>query len=150
MRVFRITARQYANDPLSGVGAALAGGRWNSKGTRVGYAAGSRSLALVEMLVHVDLHCVPHDRVMVSIELPDDGVATLSPLPPGWNRLPYDPRVQAVGDKWLREGHSLALRVPSAIVPAEWNVLVNPGHPRRTEIRIGATEALTLDARLFD
>lgn len=149
MRVYRITARAYRDAPLSGMGAALTGGRWNSRGTRMGYAAQYRSLALLEMLVHVQRTSVPGDRVMVAIEVPDEAIQTATDLPAGWDRLPYAPAVQAAGDAWARSRASLALRVPSAIVKDEWNLLVNPLHERMPEIRVEACETLVLDDRLF-
>jgi len=150
MRVYRITAQRYANDPLNGIGAALSGARWNSKGVRMGYAGSSRSLVTLEMLVHVSRESVPTDRVMVPIDIPDDAIAVLEPLPPGWNRLPYRAAVQAAGDAWILRGDSLALRVPSAIVPSEFNVLVNPAHARLRDVVVAAHEPLVLDPRLFD
>lgn len=150
MRVFRITTQSLAHDCLSGIGAALYGGRWNSKGTRIGYTAASRSGAILELLVHVgDRRNVPVDRVMVAIDLPDDAIDMLDVLPRGWDKLPYSPAVQRAGDAWARAARGLALRVPSALVRGEWNVLVNPLHARFGEIAIGKPEPLVLDARLF-
>ncbi|MGH8802772.1 MAG: RES family NAD+ phosphorylase [Casimicrobiaceae bacterium] len=149
MQVFRITDRRYANHPLDGIGASLAGARWNSRGVRMGYAGGSRALVLLELLVHVSRGSVPASHVIVPIEIPGDAVATPEVLPAGWDRLPYDIRVQSFGDAWIRSGASLGLRVPSAIVKAEWNVLINPAHPRFVDIRIGAAESLVWDQRLF-
>ena len=150
MRVYRITSAALAADCLSGIGAALYGGRWNSKGTRIAYSAWARSAAILELLVHVgDRRNVPTDRVVVSIDLPDDAVDTLDALPRGWNQLPYTPVVQRAGDAWVRDNRQLALRVPSAIVRQEWNVLINPLHPRIGEVAVGEAEPLVLDARLF-
>lgn len=150
MRVYRITGRAYADDPLSGIGAAITGARWNSKGIRMGYTARSRSLAILELLVHVGRRSVPLDRVMVPIDIPDDAVDVLDHPPDGWNALPYRANVQAVGDVWIQEGRSLALRIPSAIVPDEFNVLVNPLHARRGEVVVHAPGALVWDSRLFE
>lgn len=150
MRAYRITTLTLAHDCLAGIGAALYGGRWNSKGTRIGYTAGSRSGAILEMLVHVgDRRNVPVDRVIVPIDVPDDAIGMLDTLPRGWDKLPYSPAVQRAGDTWARTGSELALRVPSAVVREEWNVLINPLHERFGEIVIGKAEPLVLDARLF-
>jgi|SRR3569623_1380230 len=150
MRIYRITSAAFARECLSGVGAALYGGRWNSKGTRLAYAAWSRSAAILEMLVHVgDRRNVPTDRVIVPLDVPDDGVDTLEVRPRGWDKLPYSPGVQRAGDTWARAGRQLALRVPSAIVPGEWNILINPLHARIGEVQVSKAEALVLDARLF-
>lgn len=150
MRVYRITAAALAGDALSGIGAALYGGRWNSKGTRVAYAAWARSAAILELLVHVgDRRNVPEDRVLLPIDLPEDAVDTLETPPRGWDKLPYAAAVQRAGDAWVRAARQLALRVPSALVRSEWNLLINPVHPRFGEVVVGKPESLVLDARLF-
>jgi RES domain-containing protein len=149
MRVYRLTARAFAAAPLSGLGAAISGARWNSIGTRMGYTSTSRALAMLEILAHVRLTHMPTDRVFVPIDIPDDAVVDLVDYPEGWDRVPYSATVQAAGDAWIASGSSLALRVPSAIVPAEFNVLVNPAHARAAEILVHAAEAAVLDPRLL-
>ena len=149
MQVFRITDARFVADPLSGLGAALAGARWNSKGTRMGYTSSSRSLAMMELLVHVGRENVPATKVLLSIEIPEKVIIDLAPLPTGWEGLPYRASVQAVGDAWISARSSLALRVPSAIIPDEFNVLVNPSHPDFGKIVIGKSTSLVWDQRLF-
>lgn len=150
MRVYRITAPAYVGRALSGEGAARFPGRWNSAGTRVAYTASSASLAILEMLVHVDRRAVPADRRLLTFEVPDDAIAALDKRPRGWDRLPYSAEVRRAGDAWVRGGASLALRVPSAVVRHEHNVLINPAHARFAEIRLLADEPLALDARMFE
>lgn len=147
--VYRITDVRYADDPLSGVGASLTGGRWNSLGTRMGYTSASRALAMMELLVHVGRDNVPANRVLVTIDIPVEHIERLVDLPEGWGGLPYSEKVQDAGDRWIRSKRSLALRVPSAIVPNEHNVLVNPLHPNLNRIAILGSEALDWDHRLF-
>lgn len=149
MQVFRISASQHVNSALAGIGAARSGGRWNSPGNAIVYAAASRSLAILEMLVHVGRENVPKDRRMLRLEVPDEAIGELRPLPVGWNALPYSPRVKAAGDRWLRKGAELATWVPSAIVPHERNLLINPAHADMQRVRILADEDLVVDARLF-
>lgn len=149
MQVFRITDARFIADPLSGLGAALAGARWNSKGTRMGYTSSSRALAMMELLVHVGRDNVPATKVLLTIEIPDKAVVDLMPLPSGWDALPYRSSVQAVGDAWIASGSSLALRVPSVIIPDEFNVLINPGHADFRKITIGESAPLAWDKRLF-
>lgn len=150
MRVYRITAPAYVARALSGEGAARFPGRWNSAGTRMAYTASSASLAILEMLVHVDRRAVPADRRLLTFELPDDAVVDIERRPRGWDKLPYSPEVRRAGDAWIRSGASLALRVPSAVVRGEHNVLINPAHARIGEVRLLANEPLALDTRLFD
>lgn len=149
MLLWRLTRTAYARDPLSGTGAARAGSRWNSPGVRIGYASTSRPLALLEMLVHVTRDSVPDDLILVPIELPEAVVATLDALPPDCNVLPFSMDARRTGDRWAAAKSSLALRVPSVVLPSESNVLVNPLHPAFPQVRIGPPEALSLDRRLF-
>ncbi|MDM0081312.1 RES family NAD+ phosphorylase [Variovorax sp. J31P179] len=149
MRVYRISKPAYVVNALSGQGAGLYPGRWNSIGVRLAYAAGSVALSMLEMLVHVDKEDVPIGRRLLSYELPDDGVLELRHLPSGWSDLPYSIAVQQTGDQWLASAASLALRVPSAVARHEFNLLINPAHPRFDEVALVANEALALDERLF-
>jgi RES domain-containing protein len=149
MRVWRLTRAVYASDPLSGRGAAIAGNRWNSPGTRVAYAASSRALAALEMLVHVTRETVPADLVFVPIDLPNRLVREATGLPGDWADLPYGPNARRFGDRWVREGRSLGLLVPSLVVPAERNVLINPRHRAFGRVRVGSAEPFAFDRRLI-
>lgn len=149
MRVFRISALAHQASALSGVGAAMLGGRWNSRGVRMVYATWSRSLAILEMLVHTGRDSVPSGRVMLEIDLPDAAVGASPELPAGWDRLPYDPRVQATGDRWSKVESALAVWVPSAVVRHERNLLINPSHPDMSRVRVVDAEPLGVDPRLF-
>ena len=55
MIVYRITKSPYRKD-LSGMGAKLYGGRWNSKGIPLIYCSESRALAYAEVAIHLPLH----------------------------------------------------------------------------------------------
>ena len=150
MRVFRISAPKYVSVALTGEGAARAGARWNSRGMRVGYTAQSESLAKLDMLVHVDREDVPVGYRILVFEVPDDAIGTLEDVPAGWNAFPFSAHVRAVGDRWIAEGASLALRVPSVLARGEWNILVNPAHAQAGEIRLVEDQPLAFDPRLFD
>jgi RES domain-containing protein len=147
--VWRIVKERRADDALSGEGAARFGGRWNSRGTRVIYASSTRSLALLETLVHLNPP-VPFRFVFFHLLVPDDALETLSPLvlPPDWTAEPPAAATQRLGDAWVREGRSLALAVPSVLLPDESNFLINPAHPRFAEIRMPPPQPFTLDPRL--
>lgn len=149
MRAWRLTRSAYASDPLSGVGAARAGGRWNSRGIRVGYCCTGRPLALLEMLVHVTRDSVPADLVLVGVDIPDELIVLQGRPPEGWNRLPYSATARSAGDAWVAAGGSLALAVPSVVLPAERNFLVNPLHPEFRRIRVGPIEKFAFDRRLL-
>lgn len=149
MRVFRICAPQFVGVALSGEGAARAGARWNSLGVRMGYTASSVSLALLELLVHVDRENVPTNRRLLTFEVPDNAVTRLKELPDGWDALPYSSSVRACGDGWVARATSLALLVPSVVARHESNILVNPNHARFHEVKLLDDESLALDQRFF-
>ena len=151
MRVYRISRPEYVATALLGNGAALAPGRWNSRGVRLAYTASSVSLAMLEILVHVNREDVPDGRRMLAYEIPDAALAELPPnrWPRGWDKLPYSDAVRRVGDGFVRDGRQLALRVPSAVARGEFNVLVNPAHPQFGQIRLLADDPVALDPRLF-
>ncbi|MBT2304126.1 RES family NAD+ phosphorylase [Variovorax paradoxus] len=149
MRVFRISKPTYVGTALSGQGSSITPGRWNSQGVRLAYTAGSASLAMLELLVHLDKEDVPTGLRLLSFEVPDDAIVELDPWPVGWDSLPYSATVRAAGDAWVAAAGSLALGVPSAIARHEFNVLINPAHTRFVEARLLDDEDLALDARLF-
>jgi len=142
-------AAVHVANPLSGAGAARWGNRWNSTGVRMGYASTSRPLAVLEMLVHVTREYVPLDAVLMPIEIPDELVAELKDLPRGWNDFPYSDGSRRVGDRWVKGNSSLAMLVPSAVLPREQNILINPSHAQFNRIRVGAPEPDAFDRRLF-
>lgn len=152
MVVWRLTRAPFAASPLDGIGPARGGGRWNSRGTRLAYASSTRSLAILEALVHIDRALAPTDYVFVEVHVPDDAIESIDvgALPAGWRAEPPPPGLREIGDLWVRSARSLGLRVPSAVVPEEFNVLVNPAHPRFGEVRVvGTPHAVILDPRLI-
>ncbi|TAE40319.1 MAG: RES domain-containing protein [Runella slithyformis] len=150
MEVFRLTTTKYAHD-LSGLGAKLYGGRWNKKGQAVLYTAGSRSLALVEVLVHVANAYLPSDYQLLTIYIPDDSIYELSVklLPSDW-QSPTPPDVlKSFSDDWLLSNHYLALKVPSAVVKGEYNYLLNPLHEDIKRVQVLHQDSFQFDERLF-
>ena len=149
MRVFRIARAAFP--ALDGEGARLTGGRWNSAGTAVVYAGTSRSIAALETLALADPDLLPDDLTIFEIEVPDALSAEridLASLPGDW-RAPGHVRCIELGDEWLRRGASAILPVPSAIIPEEWNVLIDPSHPEGVRVRVVATAPFTFDPRLL-
>lgn len=132
MLLYRISNQKYVHD-LSGRGAALFGGRWNPRGMPMVYTTGSISLACLEYLVH-NFHvlatksiCLTKIRVNPST-LPSS--MEQGSLPFDWQEKSYMPQsTQALGEQFLKENASYVLKVPSAIVPSEFNYLLNPSHP---------------------
>lgn len=131
IRIWRLCRAAHAQAPLSGEGARIYGGRWNAKGTRMVYCAGSLSLACMEVLVHLDLRRLPRDYQAIAIDLPDDvprKILATPELPPDWNQVPGPESLKQLGSAWAATGSEAVLVVPSAVIPFEFNYLVNPGH----------------------
>lgn len=137
MIVFRLSKQIYCTD-LSGTGAYQAGGRWNSKGTALVYTADSRALCMAEVAVHLPVGIVPKDYFLVTIAIPDDLTEEipLSRLPPDWHAFPHHFSTQQIGDTFVRTGKFLALKVPSAVVPGDFNYLINPHYSQISLVTI--------------
>lgn len=150
MIVFRLSKAKFAND-LSGRGAEIAGGRWNSKGVRMLYCSASRALCTTEIAVHTPLGNIPSDYHIISIKIPDTRILELpaTKLPKDWQAFPHSLSTQQVGDTFVRQNKFLVLRVPSAVVQGDFNYLVNPAHPDFLKVKIVKTQEFTFDKRLF-
>jgi RES domain-containing protein len=152
--VWRVADRLYTEPPFhpfDGEGARLYGGRWNNAGIPVVYAAGACSLALLEVLVHVPDLVVLQGYVMFRVEIPDGLIAEVpfDELPANWNQPGLVPDLRRLGDDWAKAKTSVALKVPSAIVPVEFNYVINPRHPDFERVEIGPRESLPVDPRLL-
>lgn len=150
MKAWRITQKRRAKTAFSGEGARLYGGRWNSPGVPMVYVAESQSLAVLEVLVHLDAPALLEEYVFIEADFDDALVTQLgrSSLPRNWQADPVPADVQAVGDRWASSGSSAALRVPSVLVPEESNYLLNPRHPDFVKIVVSRPQAFHFDARL--
>lgn len=150
MHVWRLVKEKYVDSAFSGEGARQGGGRFNSPGRPVVYTSESLALAELEILVHLPTSHLLASYVAFRVRLPDETVEALdrATLPSNWRASPVPRSVQAVGDAWLHSGSSLALRVPSAVVPAEDNVLINPEHARFEEVTIEGPLDPDIDDRL--
>jgi len=150
MLVYRIAKKDVVKD-LTGTGAKLYGGRWNHRGTAVVYTSETRALAAVEFLVHVSLSNVPRGLIIATIEIPDDIVPEEAPrasLPRGWRDYPAPREVADLGTRWVKSNKSLLLRVPSAVVEQEYNILINPLHSDMGKVVLQGVEKFEFDKRL--
>jgi RES domain-containing protein len=150
MRVWRIAQRKYALDRLC-AGAALYGGRWNPVGLPALYCGASIAICALEKFVHVGQAPLP-PLMLVAVDIPDrSGVFTpaANALPPGWDELPTSASAQALGREWLERGETLAMRVPSAILPEENNVILNPRHPEFAQVALSVVRPFSFDQRMF-
>ncbi len=151
MRIWRLLRRKWASAPLDGEGARTYGGRWNPVGVPMVYAATSLALAAMEMLVHVGPEDLPGDLLAIEIDAPGDvALEDLDEraLPRDWRRYPPPPALAALGLAWVRAARTALLRVPSAVVPIERNVLVNPSHPAATRLSVVGRTPFSWDERL--
>ncbi|HLZ66233.1 MAG TPA: RES family NAD+ phosphorylase [Aliidongia sp.] len=140
MLAWRLCREPFAD--LTGEGARRLGGRWNSPGHPLVYAASTAALALLEVRVHLDLppDLLPDDYVLVTIDLGALPIEILA-------ELPADPR--SFGDAWLEEQRTPLLQVPSAIVPENSNLLLNPAHPLASGASVQAIRRFEFDRRLW-
>ena len=152
MKVYRLTRQKYLED-FSGKGAALCGARWNSKGTEIIYTAESRALAMAEVAVHLSLDNLPEDYFMIEIDIPDKIATAPTILPeslePNWNWFPHQQSTQLIGDRFVQENAFCVMRVPSACVKGDFNVLINPAHPDFRKIAIKNKDSFPFDKRLI-
>lgn len=148
MLAFRIADRRH---PIfDATGAMLKGGRWNSPGSRVIYAAETYAGAVLEVLVHANLGSLPRTLASVTIHIPDDLVPeTLDPAAlPGWNAEDLHGS-RSFGDLWLAQRRSAVLLVPGVVLQGrERSVLLNPEHPDFPRIEAGPPEPVPWDTRL--
>jgi RES domain-containing protein len=147
---WRLSARQFSGTSLSGIGAGRVGGRWNLPGTRVVYCAGSLSLAAMERLVHVesfdDLEAF--EWMATALTIPGSAIEQPARFPRSWREYPYSVESQRFGSAWAGGQRSLALRVPSVVIPGEFNYLLNPAHPDIGSVTVAAPVGFRFDPRL--
>lgn len=151
VNAWRISKTRYATSTLDGEGARLNGGRWNSVGTRIAYASESVALATLEVLVGLQDTAILSSYSLTRAEFPEDLVEVLDRriLSVAWSRHPPAPETQRVGDLWVAQARSAVLKVPSAVVEAEHNYLLNPHHPQFDRVLVHAPEPFWLDPRLI-
>lgn len=152
MRVWRVTRKAHAEQPLSGEGARRYGGRWNHIGVAVVYASQSLSLAVLEYLVNLPITDLPGDLVSIQIEIPNDlprAEITIKELPDNWRTYPSVEELRDIGTGWARTAAAPILVVPSVVIPSEFNYLVNPAHPLSDGIKTVSVDGFALDTRLY-
>jgi len=151
VQVFRIVKTRSIRD-LSGTGARVHGGRWNRKDIPVVYASENRSLATLEFLVHVPLSLLPNHLSIACLDIPSDIVVeqiSIADLPKNWRDYPAPSELADAGSEWAIAMRSLLLRVPSVVVPDEFNILINPRHPDMNRVVISSVERYMFDRRVL-
>ena len=147
---WRITKRKHTKTAFSGSGARKYGGRWNSPGTAIVYTSETQSLAVLEMLVHLDGPDLLQEYVLIGVEIEESLLRDLDPsvLPHNWRTDPAPLALRKIGDEWAVARSSVALRVPSILLPGESNVLFNPAHTDFARLVIDKALAFSFDPRL--
>jgi len=154
MFVYRISKKVYCED-LSGIGAGMYGGRWNPKGVNMLYTSSSIALASLEFMVH-NYHLLSTAKVcMAKIEIDDDAPILeypISKLPKGWNsQMQSQIDTQKIGRVFFQKGEHYILKVPSAVVPGEFNLLLNPFHKSHSNTKVvDLIDPFVFDKRLFN
>ncbi len=129
------------------------GGRWNSRGTRLFYTAGNLSLAALEMLVHLGSGELLFSYSFAAVEFDESLVLPIEEfqtLPKNWSASPPPLEIQRIGDEWVSSETSMVLKVPTSIMPVEFNYLINIRHPEFSKIKLSEPQDFTFDRRLYE
>lgn len=148
MKVYRIASKKHAED-LSGTGAAIYGGRWNKKGSPVIYTGQSIEIALLETVVHTPPMLIPALQ-LVTLQIPAASITQILPaqLPPNWKDYPAPSVLAEIGDQWIAQNTTVALQVPSCIIPSVSNYILNPRHKDFAKVKVISHENFDFDPRL--
>ena len=149
--IWRLTHAEFEETAFSGRGARRYGGRFNRRGTPVVYTSESLALALLETLTGLQRYEQLSSYVFIRAAVPHECIEELGAedLPAGWRSHPPSESSQDVGDGWVEDTSSVALRVPSVVVPYSNNYILNPQHPSFDRVMIGEAESLPVDERLL-
>jgi len=148
---WRIVQTHVADRAFTGEGAHRYGGRVNSKGFAVVYTSSSISLAILEVLVHIQIYDILEEYVYIPVEFDQKLSLALNPdeLPDNWNKDPSPQAIKQIGDNWVESRTSVILEIPSAIAPTEKNYLLNPAHPDFRKLNFGSSTKFEFDPRLI-
>lgn len=151
MELYRITQEKYADD-LSGNGARLYGGRWNSEGLFAYYTSSSRSLALLEILAHTPAKLLSEKNyLLITLNIPNSVKTVIldkSLLTVGWDAPDTRPLTKKMGDKFLKAKEGFLFCVPSVLMPEENNYVINPLHADMRKVRLVNKRRIEFDARI--
>ncbi len=149
MKVYRLSRSKYKND-LEGAGAKLAGGRWNKIGTACVYTSESRSLAILEYAVNVELESIPKELVITVYEIPQEEFLVFEEpqLPKNWMEMPSPQLTKDFGSNFLEDPNILGIRIPSTVVPDEFNYIINPNSNKLSRVHIIEAKDFVFDIRI--
>ncbi len=154
-RAWRIIRKKRLADAFTGEGARLGGGRWNHVGTPVVYVSETLSLAALELFVHFTRKDIKLSKSLVAIpvDIPHSlkiVEVSIKDLDSGWRASPPSNFTKDIGTEWVQKKTSSILRVPSAVISDEYNLVLNPGHAAFKKIKIGKPQLFTLDERVWN
>lgn len=149
IKVWRVVKAKYAKEAYSGKGACDYGGRWNSEGVFMVYASDSLALAVLEILVGGIPLLLLESYIKISAQIEVSEIIEPKSLPVDWDETPAGESTKVIGDKWIKSEESAVLKVPSVVVPEEFNYLINPFHKNVSNVIVGNPEKLKLDKRLL-
>jgi RES domain-containing protein len=149
MEVYHLGRTKFA-DQLSGEGAKLHGGRWNRIGHPCIYASETRALCILEYAANVSLEQLPLSLSITVYLIPDNSWKQFNEndLPKNWNEVPVTSEVKDWGTAHLQEKKFLAIKLPSVIIPTEYNFIINPLHPDFKKVKIKNIHSFTFDHRI--
>ena len=154
MNAWRLVRKRRLPDAFTGEGARLGGGRWNHVGTPVVYVSETLSLAALELFIHFTRKDIKLSKSLlaVPVEIPD-GLklieVSVKSLSSDWRVSPPSNSTKDIGTEWAQKGSSPVLRVPSAVIPDEYSLLLNPKHSDFVKVKIGKPQSFRLDERLW-
>jgi RES domain-containing protein len=149
MLVYRIAGKKHSDD-LTGTGAAMYGGRWNRKGTLVLSTGESKEIALLETIVHTPSMIVPKLDI-VTLEIPDDSIITIEidMLPSNWESYPAPTVLSEIGEQWIEDSKTIALKVPSCIIHSAYNLILNCRHIDYKKVKLVDKGNFKFNSRLI-
>jgi RES domain-containing protein len=149
MQVYRVTRIKHANI-LDGAGSRINGGRWNNTGTPCIYTSENRALGVLEYAVNVKSNEIPPDLVIVTFKLHVDTSTIHKPtdLPNNWRSISINPETKDFGTALLQKAQNLVIKIPSVVIPEEYNYIINPAHPDIKKISVVDVSPFSFDARL--
>ena len=151
MQIYRFGLKKFISD-LSGQGAKMYGGRWNSVGNAMLYTSYSPSLAMLEFTCNASGIAKTIQTSLLTLKLDSKvkiEIITLNDLPANWQQVPSPDSLKVIGNNWLKSNKTLALKVPSAIMPLESNLLINSIHKDFFKLEIENFVDMNIDSRIL-
>lgn len=151
IRVYRIGLSKYARD-LTGEGARLFGGRWNQKSIPCIYTSESRSLCLLEYTVNIHIDEIRRALSITTFEIPEPSIKIINEpdLPGNWKQTPAPTETKDFGTRLLNNSSYAVFKIPSIVMPQEFNYILNPLHEDSRYFNIVDIADLVYDVRIKD